>query len=645
MATYNLKYRGQFLNSYNQVCKVEIRQRNYNGLVSDLEFGENPVTITRPKKEIMDPVFSMGCKLRVWSNTNFEYVGLFNTPEKENMVVIMLNNKVLFRGFIEPELYEEEFISPPYVVTIPAVDGLNSLEDYSPAIANQAGKMDLFSIIKDCLAETGLNLPVNICCSLFAISLGQATGDDKTLFEQTFVDLEGLKDLEEGRYKIKNARDVLENVLKPFQCRVFQANDSWYVERLKNKTYNTVKWVRFEIDGTVSVMNSGSGYPVVIGEDDCFFYSVPSLQVDAGYGEQTVNVDQKKYDSLIFNNFMAGITFESIPQMAPLNQWFKGEGNLTLTPFENQMGINNGVKISHNGIQNGSIHVFQRTMCYYDKGDTVTISFKFTIKPGSKNPEKIQTYFDVWFNMYTYLCPDGSIATYSGSGEASIRKEFSLQDDWKGDFNKAIEFSLTTKPLSGGWLLEYQPSIVIIFRPFRTSKGDHSFENIEETYIGDVKVKINEEREIDNTFVGTVNKTFRRKAPTIDIKFYDLPRDTNVLNKTYPNWNYANGLLFRLADPWYGGIAEWYDKLVDSTSTPFSLVEKLLKDNFDQYYDTRDKISGEIITGKQVEPFNLIKISGREGKKYMLTGSEYSPRENKYKLDIEEIKGEMVVIE
>lgn len=640
MVAYNLKYKGRFLDSYNQVCEVEIRQRNYNGSVFDLEFGESPVVITRPTKEITDTILSMGCKLRVWSSKNFEYAGLFNTAEKENMIVIKMDSNVLFRGFIEPELYEEEFMSPPYVVTIPAVDGLNSLEDYSPAIASQAGKMDLLSIIKDCLAETGLNLPVNVCCSLFSAQM-HSVDDNKTLFEQTFVDLEGLKDLEEGKYQIKNAKDVLENVLKPFQCRVFQANDTWYIERLKNKSYDSVSWVRFEVDGSVSVVKSGQQYPVVIGQDDVYFYSIPSLQMDAGYGLQTINVDQKKYDSLIFNNFMAGISFEAIPQMAPLNRWFKGEGNLTVTPFENQMGINNGVKISHNGIQNGTIHVFQRTMCYYDKGDTVSISFKFTVKPGSKNPGKLQTYFDVWFNMYTYLNLDGSLSTYSGGGEASIRKEFSVEEDWKGDLTKAIEFSITTKPLAGGWLLEYQPSIVIIFRPFRGGNGDNSFENIEETYIGDIKVKINEEKEIDNTFVGTVNKTFKRKAPSIDIKFYDLPRETNVINKTYTNWNYANGLL----NPWHGGIHAWYDKLVDAPSSPFTLVEKLLKDNFDQYYDTRDKISGEIITGRLIEPFNLVKINGRNGKKYMITGSEFFPRENKYKIDMEEIKGETVVLD
>lgn len=643
MATYNLKHSGQFVNNYNQVCKVEIRQRNYNGVVSDLEFGENPVVISRPGKEITEPIFSMGCKLRVWSNKNFEYSGLFSTAEKENMVVVSVDGKVVFRGFIEPELYEEEFMSPPYVVTIPAVDGLNTLDDYFPAIANQAGKMDLLGIIKSCLDETGLNLPVNICCSLFSRQV-QGSGDNQTLFEQTGVDAEGLKELEDGRYRIKSAKDVLENVLKPFQCRVFQADDMWYIERLKNKSYDSVNWVRFGLDGTKSVVTSGQGYSLSIGENDCFFYSIPSLQVDAGYGEQTINVDQKKYDSLIFNNFMSGITFEYSPHYAPLNKWFHGDGTLKLTPFENQMGINYGVKISHDGIQNSKIHVFQRTRCYFNEGDTITISFKFTVKRGKNNPDKFQTYFDVWFNMFTYLTGDGSLAMSSGGGETCIRKEFSVEKDWNGDLTRAIEFSITTKPMLGGWILESQPSIVLILRPFRTNKGNDSYDNIQETYIGDIKVKINEKKEIDNTFVGTVNKTFKRKAPAVDIKFYDFPRVTNTSDKTYPNFNYANGLFWKQGDL-YGAINTWYDKLSDPSSSSFSLVEKLLKDNFDQYYDTRDKISGEIITGRRVEPFNLVKVRGRDGKKYMLTGSEFSVHENKYKIDIEEIKGEMVTIE
>lgn len=652
------KYESEFMDVYGNLCQVEILCEDNNGVRKWIELGSDPVTISRPSKGLTEPIFSMGATLQVWCNENFEYKDLFSTGEHTHQVVVSSADKVIFRGWIEPNMYEEEYIKPPYQISIPAADGLAALEDYIPSGLDSRGLVSLLTIIRRCLECTGMHLPINIACGL--------NPDDRTdnrLFEHTYVEKETLRTFKDGIYEYDDAKTLLEDVLKPFSCRVYQSYGEWYIERIKDRVEASVNWIRYDGDiGKLVVRNESVALdtPQFLFADDA-----ATLQIDAGYGRQTVKADGDLWDTVIANNFSEGVTQlqgTASSSFYPFNgeqkKWYKYGSGVDVSPFSNKE-IKQGLRISHKDNASNDDRIWQVTRITANEEDEINISFKLTIEPGREAAKKglyaigIQSkiaYRDKSHNLRLEWKKGNSDETsYSANidGDYICRVRYEKDSDWKDGFGIPVKVSLTAKlhDLYKGIDLGY---LSLAFFPVEANpgKGDWpvSPNYVKATIIGDIEVKVNEKREYDNTFSGEINRKFMRKADDLDIRFWTLPSKYDTWNAA--NYNYKNGLMKSNYDAVVGirCPAEDYKSM--------NIAERLLLDNFDQYYDPRNLLSGTVMSGSYLSPEKhytvktlpeeISPLPGTIGeprkKSFLMTGLEASLRDALYDIELEEIK-------
>ena len=267
---WGLKYFGEFNEPGGELNRVEISSLDYSGPTKELDFAEDPVVIERPNRELFEPILSTICNLRIWSNVNFEYEDLFLSAPRDNMVVVKRGASVIFRGYVEPGLYEEEFIAPPYTISLKATDGLKSLENYRVAYFGLFMKSNLYDVLKRCLSEA-FNLPINICCSIFSKDHDASPG--KTLFEQSLIDHEGLTETADGVLTVLNALEIITNILSGFGCRIYQANDEWFIERIRDRARGQNNFVRVDTSGAASIATYAAS--AALGSDSEGWYSNP----------------------------------------------------------------------------------------------------------------------------------------------------------------------------------------------------------------------------------------------------------------------------------------------------------------------------------------------------------------------------------
>ena len=636
------KYWGEFRDLYNRVCRVEIRGEG--GISKEIEFDADPVVVRYSKKEITEPIFSSGCTLRVLSQTDYQFADLFTAAEKAHEVRIYVAGNPVFFGFIEATLYQEEFITPPYVVEIPCSDGLASLDDYYPTLTSDDNKVTLYSIIKACLSETALSLPINICCSLLGYQ--HASSSVKTLFEQTFTDLSGLYEEKDGAMKMQNAKDLLTSVLQPFGCRVFQARGEWYVERIKNKFSDTPSWVKFPVlypaSGSPVAVSTPADHIRVIGDGDVHFYSVPTLQINAGYGEQVLKIEHKRHATVILNNYASIASLPGSIYEAQEKVWFKSTNLLVVAPVASTGGIKNGVSLQHDAGAPVDRCIIQRARVSMGNGDKMTIAFDFNIVKGTQFSESqnIAVLLSVSFGGAKSIAADGAW-TSGANHQIQITKELS---EWKGDFTNPIRVSLTSKEWSFG---AYRQEVVV--RLYCSLQGSASVNpyRIENSLFGNVSLTVEENDKTDNVVTAKVNRKYMRRAPDMTVKFYDVPRISLGDGAYGANHNYANALTYRSVTSWpfdYDPLTSWYDKSYQTASSGRAITDRLLLDNFDLYYDSRDILSGDIITAERIDPTVLFTVVSRSGKKYQLTALDYDLASSQHKTTIEEIKGNNVAI-
>ena len=114
--------------------KVQIQQKDYIGKSESIIGSEgSPVVIgfegtSGSNVNKYDPIKSMYCGLTIYSQIDFQFIELFTSDADKYKVIVSIyeNNQYVpwFIGCVEPDIYEEPYIMPPYEVTIRAVDGL-----------------------------------------------------------------------------------------------------------------------------------------------------------------------------------------------------------------------------------------------------------------------------------------------------------------------------------------------------------------------------------------------------------------------------------------------------------------------------------------------------------------------------------------
>jgi hypothetical protein len=199
---------------------------------------EQPITIERNgQDQRLTGLFGTVCSIRLINNGEFDVTEFLPNNFTDWYCEVFRDGAAMFKGFIVIDDIQSELRAEPKEFVLRFADNLGLLSDIEAPFYDATQwtpEYDFFrtflSMMQDMLALTGLDLPLNIFFSPYPITSDpeQGTWEQIKLQSRTFAD---------SLTKYKKCKDVINEMLKPFDCRLYQQGGEWYIVRINDLLY------------------------------------------------------------------------------------------------------------------------------------------------------------------------------------------------------------------------------------------------------------------------------------------------------------------------------------------------------------------------------------------------------------------------
>tara|TARA_B110000483_G_scaffold57008_1_gene71309 strand:+ start:4837 stop:6981 length:2145 start_codon:yes stop_codon:yes gene_type:complete len=258
---YGIKYELFFSDVEGKRLKIEILQKNF--IVDPFGLGNLPTQIIGTDQpcviewdaddDIYSPIIGSRCILNFFVTDSTIYDDFYKADEREYKVKILeytsygsdydaeelpwegidqnWDGKIgsavfynaIWEGFIVVDRYQEAVISNPYPISIEAIDGIGTLDSFDvPFTDSTSVTENLFYYLKEILKLTGHEYDI-----LVANDTREVDGNtNDTIFHDIIINKYAVSN---ENLTLKNAKDVLEAILKATNSRIYQSNASWYI--------------------------------------------------------------------------------------------------------------------------------------------------------------------------------------------------------------------------------------------------------------------------------------------------------------------------------------------------------------------------------------------------------------------------------
>ncbi len=253
---YGVKYRLEFSDVLGNGKKIEILKDNYSGSVLPLVGTADPVSIKwEGDDDFYSPIIGSTCTLNLFVTDEVQYENFYAFDEEEFQVKIYYkdasnNYQLYWAGFIVTDSYKQAMASPPYQISLQAHDGIGLLStqfmeirdtDLLKFTSSEPSRTIAQNLIQDSISKTNLGLNVYISLNLFSdLSNNQVELQNGGNGFPKYDD----------ELQIIDCKTFIENTLRGFNARIFQAQGRWYI--ISNSEYIDHDFFDDQADGTIS---------------------------------------------------------------------------------------------------------------------------------------------------------------------------------------------------------------------------------------------------------------------------------------------------------------------------------------------------------------------------------------------------------
>ncbi len=236
---YGLKYFNEFKSDDNQLYKIEILEKDYTDVSTEVKTSSQPLIISQSNCKRFDVIQGSSADINLISETSIQFEDLYTDDMQQFQILFYKNNSIIWCGFLDSELYDENYsFYENYQVSFTANDGLNILERLYFFDDNEnkyEGLYTVYDIIQ--IIFNKLNLPYSNLYIGSSSKIGYKYLDE-------FVDL-SLDSYESILHRLKvntfnyydeldesmTLREILEGILKPLglKLKINPFNNSIYI--------------------------------------------------------------------------------------------------------------------------------------------------------------------------------------------------------------------------------------------------------------------------------------------------------------------------------------------------------------------------------------------------------------------------------
>ena len=231
---YGLKYKFVFQSTHGVTTEIDILKNNYSGTVKQRALGRAPVL----KKQKSGNVCGTSLDFYAECSVAGEFAELYTSDPKEYKVQVQRGGSVIWSGFVNPELYSEPDIAPPYDVNVTATDGIGELKLYSFELT---GRNSLSSVLQYLLGKTGLDTTVNFISRLRSSTPAVTAG---AFLGGAYINLEYMNG--------KTCYEVLQYILDTLHASITRYRNAWLIARETDITFSGNNVQYYNSSGTLT---------------------------------------------------------------------------------------------------------------------------------------------------------------------------------------------------------------------------------------------------------------------------------------------------------------------------------------------------------------------------------------------------------
>ena len=183
-----------------------------------------------------------------------QYPNVISSNDRLYYVLLKEGANVIWRGYLFNDYSQVGFSTGISISSLIAIDGISFLTNEQYVIENSINALvSHIDVIASALRLLGYpsDLFLNIACSFFAY--GMSDRDDNISNEPFSQIYQYRRDFQNVSYYV-----ILDNILKTFNCRMYQANGDWYISATMETAAPTRYFTRYAI-GPFSITLSSSG--------------------------------------------------------------------------------------------------------------------------------------------------------------------------------------------------------------------------------------------------------------------------------------------------------------------------------------------------------------------------------------------------
>jgi hypothetical protein len=236
-----------------KVHEIRIQRLNWNGDVKVVTHGSGmPVNYVKQSigiHEKLGGVEGSALEVNLWANFNGEFRNLFTQNDRRYRVIWSKDKgsgkAEVWRGWIQPSIYSEPYLTPPYQVNIVCYDGLSTLNqfDFTDDSGNLLrGRIKIIDVISLVLRKLDLDLGIRVNCNLFEISQDESEG---FIWDQALLDMSWFRD---DKNEPKTCFQVMDDILTSVGGRLLQWGGYWWLTRREDET-ETYTYREFDKNG------------------------------------------------------------------------------------------------------------------------------------------------------------------------------------------------------------------------------------------------------------------------------------------------------------------------------------------------------------------------------------------------------------
>jgi hypothetical protein len=229
---YGVKYRLEFSDNKGNGRKIEILKDGYTGSVLPMIGTENPVEIEyQSASEFYNYIIGSTCTLNLFVTDSVTYDDFWEFDNDEYQVKISYKDSLdvyqtYWVGFLNINQFKEAVTSTPYQISLKATDRLGTLDGLLAPKSNTVDSSnfdELHWYVYKILALTDLNLDMWVYNRIRKD--GVLTSNDTILTDISVNEFAFMN----PEITYRNAKELLESILKTLNMRLFQSNGKWFV--------------------------------------------------------------------------------------------------------------------------------------------------------------------------------------------------------------------------------------------------------------------------------------------------------------------------------------------------------------------------------------------------------------------------------